>query len=133
MFVLVNLKAYPCDPVGIARAARDVWWFDVLLAQLEATLGLERRIALEVLIEDAEGLSNAVEIARASDRLEALIFGAGDLSGSLRNQQNGDGEDAAAEDQDTGNNGGAKLAEEDYALYEALNLLKGLHILSRKR
>jgi triosephosphate isomerase len=24
MFVLVNLKAYPCDPVAIARAARDV-------------------------------------------------------------------------------------------------------------
>ena len=24
MFVLVNLKAYPCDPVGIATAARDV-------------------------------------------------------------------------------------------------------------
>jgi triosephosphate isomerase len=24
MFVLVNLKAYPCDPVAVARAARDV-------------------------------------------------------------------------------------------------------------
>ncbi len=24
MFVLVNLKAYPCDPVGVAEAARDV-------------------------------------------------------------------------------------------------------------
>jgi len=24
MFVLVNLKAYPCDPVGVASAARDV-------------------------------------------------------------------------------------------------------------
>jgi citrate lyase subunit beta/citryl-CoA lyase len=72
-----------------ARTARDVWWFDVLLAQLEAKLGLGRRIALEVLIEDAEGLANAVEIARASDRLEALIFGAGDLSASLRARVDG--------------------------------------------
>jgi citrate lyase subunit beta / citryl-CoA lyase len=65
-----------------ARRARDVWWVDVLLTQLEAKLGLTRRIALEVLIEDAEGLANAVDIARSSDRLEAVIFGAGDLSAS---------------------------------------------------
>jgi citrate lyase subunit beta/citryl-CoA lyase len=72
-----------------ARTARDVWWFDVLLTQLEAKLGLRRRIALEALIEDAEGLANAVEIARASERLEALIFGAGDLSASLRARVDG--------------------------------------------
>jgi citrate lyase subunit beta / citryl-CoA lyase len=72
-----------------ARTARDVWWFDVLLTQLEAKLGLQRRIALEVLIEDAEGLANAVDIARASERLEALIFGAGDLSASLRARVDG--------------------------------------------
>jgi citrate lyase subunit beta/citryl-CoA lyase len=72
-----------------ARAARDVWWVDVLLTQLETKLGLERRIGLEVLIEDAEGLANAVEIARSSQRLEALIFGAGDLSGSLRARVDG--------------------------------------------
>src|SRR3954465_11598233 len=63
-----------------ARTARDVWWVDVLLTQLEGKLGLSKRIGLEVLIEDSEGLANAVEIARASDRLEAVIFGAGDLS-----------------------------------------------------
>jgi citrate lyase subunit beta/citryl-CoA lyase len=72
-----------------ARTGRDVWWFDVLLTQLEAKLGLRRRIALEALIEDAEGLANAVEIARASERLEALIFGAGDLSASLRARVDG--------------------------------------------
>src|SRR4029453_7381271 len=71
------------------RSARDVWWVDVLLTQLEAKLALERRIGLEVLIEDAEGLANAVEIARASDRLEALIFGAGDLSASLHARVDG--------------------------------------------
>ncbi|MDD9370989.1 MAG: CoA ester lyase [Acidimicrobiales bacterium] len=72
-----------------ARTARDVWWVDVLLTQLEAKLGLRKRIALEVLIEESEGLANAVEIARSSDRLEAIIFGAGDLSASQRARVDG--------------------------------------------
>lgn len=72
-----------------ARSARDVWWVDVLLTQLEAKLGLPRRIGLEVLIEESEGLANAVEIAKASDRLEAIIFGAGDLSASQQARVDG--------------------------------------------
>ncbi|HWN35314.1 MAG TPA: CoA ester lyase [Pseudonocardia sp.] len=64
------------------RAARDVWWVDVLLSQLEQTLGMTKRIGLEVLIEETEGLQNVAEIARASDRLEAIIFGVGDFSAS---------------------------------------------------
>ena len=72
-----------------ARTARDVWWVDVLLTQLETKLGLRKRIALEVLIEESEGLVNAAEIARASDRLEAIIFGAGDLSASQRARVDG--------------------------------------------
>jgi citrate lyase subunit beta / citryl-CoA lyase len=64
------------------RSARDVWWVDVLLTQLEEVLGLRKRIALEVLIEETQGLQNVAEITRASDRLEAVIFGAGDFSAS---------------------------------------------------
>ncbi|MHC1560524.1 HpcH/HpaI aldolase/citrate lyase family protein [Actinomycetospora sp. C-140] len=64
-------------------AARDVWWVDVLLTQLETKLRRERRIRLEVLIEDVAGLAHAEEIATVSDRLDALIFGAGDFSVSL--------------------------------------------------
>src|SRR6476659_2582919 len=71
------------------RSARDVWWVDVLLTQLESKLGLQRPIALEALIEEAEGLVNAQQIARASGRLEAVIFGAGDLSASLRARVDG--------------------------------------------
>ena len=71
------------------RAARDVWWVDVLLTQLETRLRMSKRIGLEVLIEEAEGLTNAAGIARASDRLEAMIFGAGDLSASLRSRVDG--------------------------------------------
>jgi citrate lyase subunit beta/citryl-CoA lyase len=63
-----------------ARSARDVWWVDVLLTQLESKLNLGRRIRLEVLIEEVEGLANAEEIAAASSRLDALIFGVGDFS-----------------------------------------------------
>jgi citrate lyase subunit beta/citryl-CoA lyase len=72
-----------------ARTARDVWWVDVLLTQLETKLRLGKRIALEVLIEESEGLANAVEIARSSPRLEAIIFGAGDLSASQRARVDG--------------------------------------------
>jgi citrate lyase subunit beta/citryl-CoA lyase len=72
-----------------ARSARDVWWVDVLLTQLETKLGLRKRIGLEVLVEESDGLANAVEIAKASDRLEAIIFGAGDLSASQRARVDG--------------------------------------------
>jgi citrate lyase subunit beta / citryl-CoA lyase len=72
-----------------ARTAREVWWVDVLLTQLETRLGLSRPIGLEVLIEEAEGLANAAEIARASARIEAVIFGAGDLSASLHARVDG--------------------------------------------
>src|ERR1700744_298291 len=70
------------DTIIIPKAlrARDVWWVDVLLTQLEAKLGLSKRIRLEVLIEEVEGLANAEEIAVASPRLDALIFGVGDFS-----------------------------------------------------
>ena len=64
------------------RRARDVWWVDVLLTQLEESLGLTKRVGLEALIEETEGLENVGEIARSSDRLEAIIFGAGDFSAS---------------------------------------------------
>ena len=72
-----------------ARSGRDVWWVDVLLTQIEAKLGITKPIGLEVLIEESEGLANTVEIARSSGRLEAIIFGAGDLSASQRARVDG--------------------------------------------
>ena len=64
------------------KAPRDVWFFDTLLSQLEMRLGLAKRIGLEVLIEETEGLARIEEIAASSPRLEALILGFGDLSAS---------------------------------------------------
>ncbi len=76
------------------KAARDVWWVDVLLTQLEARLQINKRIALEALIEEVEAMLNVEEIARASPRLEALIFGPGDYSASQGVQVNSIGESA---------------------------------------
>jgi citrate lyase subunit beta/citryl-CoA lyase len=64
------------------KSAKDVWWVDVLLTQIEKRLKLPQRIGLEVLIEEVEAIVNIEEIAQASPRLEALIFGPGDYSAS---------------------------------------------------
>ncbi len=64
------------------KAARDVWWVDTLMTQLETKLGRKRKVGLEALIEEVEGLINVEEIARSTPRLEALIFGPGDFSAS---------------------------------------------------
>jgi citrate lyase subunit beta / citryl-CoA lyase len=61
------------------RRARDVWWVDTLLTQLEETLGLRKRIALEVLIEETEGLQHVDEIARVDTNFDPLIDFPGDI------------------------------------------------------
>ena len=64
------------------KSATDVKFVERLLSQIEGKLGLTRKIGIEVLIEEAEALMRVEEIAAASDRLEALIFGMGDYSAS---------------------------------------------------
>ena len=64
------------------RRAADVQFADILLTQLEQKLRLKHRIGLEVLIEEVEAMQNVAEIAGASPRLEALIFGMGDYAAS---------------------------------------------------
>src|SRR5256714_7204400 len=64
------------------KSAKDVWWVDVLLSQIEKRLQRARRIGIEVLIEEVEAMLNVEEIARSSPRLEALIFGPADYSAS---------------------------------------------------
>lgn len=62
----------------------DVYVVDTLLTQIEAGLGMDRRIRLEAQIETADGLVNCEAIARSSDRLVSLIYGPGDYSASVR-------------------------------------------------
>jgi hypothetical protein len=60
--------------IAKVRRASDVWWVDVLLTQPEETLGQRKRIALEVLIEETEGLNHVDEIATASTRWRPLAL-----------------------------------------------------------
>jgi len=64
------------------KSAEDVRWVDTLLSQIEQKRRWTRQIGLEVLIEEVEAMINAEEIARATPRLEAIIFGPGDYSAS---------------------------------------------------
>ncbi len=59
----------------------QVAWLDLLLTQIEKTMALpEGGIAIEPMIEGGLGLTQAREIAQASDRVEALVFGPGDYA-----------------------------------------------------
>jgi citrate lyase subunit beta/citryl-CoA lyase len=67
-----------------ASSAGDVAFVDRLLTQIEASAGHARRIGIEAQIENAAGFLYAREIAAASPRLDALIFGPGDYSASMQ-------------------------------------------------
>lgn len=71
-----------------AKSAADVKFVHLLLDQLEQKLGLKRRIGIECLIEEVEGMMHVEEIAASSDRLECLVFGMGDYSASQQMQIN---------------------------------------------
>jgi citrate lyase subunit beta/citryl-CoA lyase len=75
-----------------AASATDVAFVDTLLTEIEMNRGFSRRIGIEAQIESAAGFLNAREIAQASTRLEALIFGPGDYSASLGMPSAGIGE-----------------------------------------
>ena len=63
--------------------AADVLFLDRMLTQLEKKLKLDRRIGIEVLIEEVQALQNVEAISTCSDRMECLVFGMGDFSGSM--------------------------------------------------
>ncbi len=63
-------------------SAADVIFLDRMLNQLEKKLKLERKIGIEVLIEEVQALQNVEAIATCSERMECLVFGMGDYSGS---------------------------------------------------
>jgi citrate lyase beta subunit len=56
----------------------------MLLTQIEHAKGFTRRIGIEAQIESAKGFLWAREIADASPRMEALIFGPGDYSATMQ-------------------------------------------------
>lgn len=72
-----------CIVVPKVERAADVRLLDDLLSGLERGLGRARPLGLELQIETARGLVAVEEIAAASERTEALVFGPGDLAASL--------------------------------------------------
>jgi citrate lyase subunit beta/citryl-CoA lyase len=72
------------DTIMITKvlSANDVHFVATLLNQIEMKIGLKKKIGIEVLIEEAQGMVNIESICRADPRLECAIFGMGDYSAS---------------------------------------------------
>ncbi|HMF92481.1 MAG TPA: CoA ester lyase [Candidatus Angelobacter sp.] len=83
---VVEAAGQNIDVLAIPKVhdAADVLFADRLLAQIEENLGWTiGRIRLEALIESAKGVLHAEQIAAASLRLSALIFGVVDYASNI--------------------------------------------------
>jgi citrate lyase beta subunit len=68
----------------------DVLFIDRLLSQIEEQVGLMRgHITIEALIESADGVLHAEQIARATPRMGGLVFGLVDFAGDIGAQETG--------------------------------------------
>ncbi len=68
----------------------DILFVDIFLNQIEENMGLEPgRIKLEVLIESAEAVLHAEQIAKSTPRMGGLIFGLVDFAGDIGAQEVG--------------------------------------------
>jgi len=66
------------------QSAQQVVALDLLLTQIEKTIGYEvGRIGIEAQIENARGLIEVDAIAKASPRVETIIFGPADFMASI--------------------------------------------------
>jgi citrate lyase subunit beta/citryl-CoA lyase len=73
-----------CIMLPKVQNAAQIIWLDITMTQIEKTMGFEvGRIGIEAQIENAQGLININEIAQASPRVEALIFGPADFMASI--------------------------------------------------
>jgi citrate lyase subunit beta/citryl-CoA lyase len=72
-----------CIMIPKVQAPGDVEFVDNLLRMIEETEGIDHRIGIEAQIENGPGLTMIDEIAFASDRLETLIFGPGDMAAAM--------------------------------------------------
>jgi citrate lyase subunit beta / citryl-CoA lyase len=73
-----------CLMLPKVQDARQVQALDLLLTQIEKTLGLPvGGIGIEAQIENAKGLVNVDDIAAASPRLETIVFGPADFMASI--------------------------------------------------
>jgi citrate lyase subunit beta/citryl-CoA lyase len=83
---LVERQAARLDAIVLPKVSgpNHIVWLDMLLSQVELAAGRPQGgIAIEAQIEDAAGLAAVDQIATASSRLVALIFGPADFMASL--------------------------------------------------
>jgi citrate lyase beta subunit len=83
---LVEEAGENIDTILVPKAGTmsDVYMVDCMLTQIETNKKIQNKIGIECLIETALGMSNIKEIAKSSERLEALHFGVADYAASLR-------------------------------------------------
>jgi citrate lyase subunit beta/citryl-CoA lyase len=73
-----------CIMLPKVQNAAQVQWLDFTLTQIEKTNGFEvGRIGIEAQIENAQGLIAVDAIAKASPRVETIIFGPADFMASI--------------------------------------------------
>lgn len=73
-----------CVMLPKVQLPEHVVWLDLLLTQIETTMGLTPGgIGIEAQIENARGLVNVDAIAAASPRLETIVFGPADFMASI--------------------------------------------------
>ena len=73
-----------CIMLPKVQNAEQVVTLDTLLTQIEKTMGFEvGRIGIEAQIENAQGLIAVDAIAKASPRVETIIFGPADFMASI--------------------------------------------------
>ena len=84
VIALVEKGGEKLDAIMIPKVgnASDVYAVDWLMTQCAMTVGLTKKIGIEVIIESVLGLKNIDEIAASSKRMETLHFGAADYAAS---------------------------------------------------
>ncbi|MBL28920.1 MAG: CoA ester lyase [Rhodospirillaceae bacterium] len=76
--ILATETPPPAIMLPKVTSPEEVLWADDLLT------GVHAAIRFHVIIETCDGLDRAYEIARASDRIDSLLFGAADMAAELR-------------------------------------------------
>src|SRR5687767_15127985 len=66
------------------QGAEDIHYIDRILAQLEASVGLEKPLLVHAILETARGVANIEEICGASPRMQGLSLGPADLAADRR-------------------------------------------------
>ncbi len=88
----------PCKPDGIrmpkCESAEEIRKIDEIMSEIEEKNGIEvGSVKLFAILETAKGVFNAYEIATASKRITALVFGAEDYTASMRTSRTKSGEE----------------------------------------